>query len=94
MSHDEKGPCGDCVVCQTRMISALVSDEMRAFLSACVEAALQTAAREVAEGNLNLIPHLTPLISALAILDPDRVEYVMARLDDLGITILALDEED
>lgn len=94
MSADENDPCGDCIVCQTKMISALVSDEMRLFLSACVESALKVAAHEITGGNLNLIPQLIPTLGVLQLLDQERAAFAADRLDELGIFILIEEEEE
>lgn len=96
MSADENDPCGDCVVCQTKMIAALVSDEFRMFLSSCIEATLQRCAHDLIESEgeepERLVGSMTLLFSVISILDPDRVEYVTDRLDDMGIVLLDMTE--
>lgn len=86
-------PCGDCIVCQTKAVASLVSDEMREFLSMCVESALQNLAHNLTEGDMRQIGALSPLMTVLAILNPDRVDYVTDRLDDMGISLIVLEED-
>ena len=86
-------PCGDCVMCQTKLVSALVSDEMRDFLTMCVESAIQSLAHGAVDGDLNLVRPIVPMLGVLTILDPERAEYVTGRLDDMGITILIGEDE-
>jgi hypothetical protein len=84
-------PCGDCVICQTKMIAALMSDEFRMFLSSCVEATLQRCAHDLIEDEEhpeNLIGSMMLLVTVLGILDPERIEYVTERLSDMGIVLL------
>lgn len=93
MTEQDADPCGDCMVCQTKLVASLVSDDMRAFLAGCVEAAAQVAAHEVIDGEEAALLPLQSAMVALTVLDEERAEWVVERLEDMGIMVLTLEED-
>jgi hypothetical protein len=91
--HD---PCGECLICQLRMIAALVNDDMRVFLSTAIESMIQSAAADILAGGVpamaatQVMPHL---LDCLLILTPGRIGLVVAALNDLGINTMLMREE-